>query len=169
MAKGSLSLSGCEEVGEVAIAVPVLATGVLDDDVDGHVELQRFDAGHDIDQVALQRAAALQVDDGRDERHFDAREVPVHDGEIVELALVGELVGLQRIALAAGGARRVALQEDLATVRALEAFEIGLAALRNLQKAYGRQGFGRNRGLAHGTLHSERTRISLVRRRESTP
>src|SRR5580700_10129582 len=77
-----------EEIREIGIAVLVLAPCVAKDDVDGHVELQRLGAGDDTGEVALHRAAAVEVDDGRNERHLDARKIPVHDREIVELSRV---------------------------------------------------------------------------------
>src|SRR5579872_1414376 len=48
---------GSEEIGEVRVAVLVLAASVSVDDLDGHVELQRFDAGDHVHQIALDRAA----------------------------------------------------------------------------------------------------------------
>ncbi len=52
--RASLSGPGLEEICEVGIAFPILATCVLDDDFDRHVELEFLRIGFDVDQVAFQ-------------------------------------------------------------------------------------------------------------------
>src|SRR5574342_499747 len=102
---------GLEVVGEVLVALAVLAGRNAIHDLDGHAHgnLGRV-RGH-VDQVALDRAAALEVDDRRDVRNFDAWERAVHDRVDVERAAVRELPrldGAARAALRAG----VALAEE---------------------------------------------------------
>src|SRR5579871_2633990 len=57
-----------EEVGEIRVALAVLLRRFAEDDVDRHVELDGLGARDHVDQVALQVPAAVEVDDGRDER-----------------------------------------------------------------------------------------------------
>src|SRR4030095_7125346 len=60
---------GLEVVGEVLVAVAVLAGRDLVDHLDGHPHLDLGGVRRDVDQVPLDGAAALEVDDRRDVGH----------------------------------------------------------------------------------------------------
>ena len=84
-----------EEVGQVGVALGVLAAQrVVVDDVHGHAEFDFRGIRLDIDQIALDGAAAIEVDDGGNVRHIDAGERPVHDAVRIQLAPVCQPNGL---------------------------------------------------------------------------
>src|SRR5215470_13349744 len=66
------ALAGLEVVGEVLVAVAVLARRDLVDHLDRHPHLDLRGIRLDVDQVALDRAASFEVDDRGDVRHLDA-------------------------------------------------------------------------------------------------
>src|SRR4029453_5892948 len=81
---------GLKEICKIRIAFPILPARVLYDDVDGHVELQIFRIGFNVDQITLEFSPA-----------FDAGERAVHHRIRIQLALRAELVHRKLVARAA--------------------------------------------------------------------
>src|ERR1700736_6079074 len=79
-----------EEVGQVAGAFGTGAVRATEDHPERHAELQLRRIGIDVDEIALDGAAALEVDDGRHEGNPDAGVAPVHDRVVVERAPMPE-------------------------------------------------------------------------------
>jgi len=92
-------VSGCglEEVGEILVALGILARGGLVDDVDIHAEIDLLGIRVDADQVRLDRPTAFEVGDCGDEGDVDARECAVDDRERMKRSLVRKAKGFERV------------------------------------------------------------------------
>src|SRR6516164_3540091 len=96
------SAAWLEEVAQTRSAFLVLAAQcILVDHRDGHPEPYLARIGLYPDQVALDRAAAFEIDDGGDVRHLDSGQGAVHDRISVEGPRVGQRTHLHLIAGAA--------------------------------------------------------------------
>ena len=139
-----------EEIGQVGCPARVRASRrITKDQLDGHSHRDLGRIWLDPDQVPLQRAASLEIDDRRDEGYGHPRKGPMHNRVDIQMPRLAETKRSDLTRLPASPTDTSQREKDRRTIRTPVTFQKRLARNRPLQEANDRPRPRRDLSLTH--------------------